>query len=236
MISVRQFDDFFYVTAGKPDFERKLMVWVSHTHVFHLIPHMWCYPCTYCRCQARSPPRLLCLCERGNSGKLDFEKKLRLWVRHVCFMLSHICDATLVLVAGVKPGHPHDFCASVSVAAAGNSILRRNWGLGWPGAEADATATIGGAGGMALHVQRRQDPAEEATLTMPEMLSSFGSEFWMKNQLFRVTFVGFASLHIFICNKYFKILYQLLHCKYLHLRKLTVTITGFFCNSYRSLC
>ena len=181
-------------------------------------------------------PRLLCLCERGNSGKLDFEKKLRLWVRHVCFMLSHICDATLVLVAGVKPGHPHDFCASVSVAAAGNSILRRNWGLGWPGAGADATATIGGAGGMALHVQRRQDPAEEATLTMPEMLSSFGSEFWMKNQLFRVTFVGFASLHIFICNKYFKILYQLLHCKYLHLRKLTVTITGFFCNSYRSLC
>ena len=185
MISVRQFDDFFYVTAGKPDFERKLMVWVSHTHVFHLIPHMWCYPCTYCRCQARSP---------------------------------------------------HDFCASVSVATAGNSILRRNWGLGWPGAGADATATIGGAGGMALHVQRRQDPAEEATLTMPEMLSSFGSEFWMKNQLFRVTFVGFASLHIFICNKYFKILYQLLHCKYLHLRKLTVTITVFFCNSYRSLC
>ena len=44
-------------------------------------------------------PRLLCLCERGSSGKLDFEKKLRLWVRHVCFMLSHICDATLVLLA-----------------------------------------------------------------------------------------------------------------------------------------
>ena len=80
---------------------------------------------------------------------------------------------------------------------------------------------------QSLHVQRRQDPAEEATLTMPEMLSSFGSEFWMKNQLFRVTFVGFASLHIFICNKYFKILYQLLHCKYLHLRKLTVTIRVF---------
>ena len=90
--------------------------------------------------------------------------------------------------------------------------------MGWPGAGADATATIGGAGGMALHVQRRQDPAEEATLTMPEMLSSFGSEFWMKNQLFRVTFVGFASLHIFICNKYFKSLYQLLHCKYTALK------------------
>ena len=54
-------------------------------------------------------PRLLCLCERGNTGKLDLEKKLRLWVRHVCFMLSHICDATLVLAAGVKPGHPTTF-------------------------------------------------------------------------------------------------------------------------------
>ena len=54
-------------------------------------------------------PRLLCLCERGNTGKLDLEKKLMLWVRHVCFMLSHICDATLVLAAGVKPGHPMTF-------------------------------------------------------------------------------------------------------------------------------
>ena len=100
--------------------------------------------------------------------------------------------------------------------------------MGWPGAGADATATIGGAGGMALHVQRRQDPAEEATLTMPEMLSSFGSEFWMKNQLFRVTFVGFASLHIFICNKYFKSLYQLLHCKYTA-NIWSVMVTGFYC-------
>ena len=40
-------------------------------------------------------------------------------------------------------------------------------------------------------------------------------------------FVSYASLHIFICNKYFKIMYQLMHCKYLHLRKLTVTITFF---------
>ena len=39
---------------------------------------------------------------------------------------------------------------------------------------------------QSLHVQRRPDPAEEATLTMPDMLTSLGSQSWMKNQLFRV--------------------------------------------------
>ena len=36
--------------------------------------------------------------------------------------------------------------------------------------------------GQVLCVQRRLDPADESTLTMPDMLSSFGSEFWMKNR------------------------------------------------------
>ena len=53
---------------------------------------------------------------------------------------------------------------------------------------------------QSLHVQRRQDPAEEATLTMPDMLTSLGSQSWMKNRVpFYCIFLSLHSLLSVLC-------------------------------------
>ena len=61
-----------------------------------------------------------------------------------------------------------------------------------------------------LRVQRQPDPAEVATLTTPDMLSSLGSQSWMKNRVpFYCIFLSlsafFFNLKSGLCNATYKL-------------------------------
>ena len=61
-----------------------------------------------------------------------------------------------------------------------------------------------------LRVQRQPDPAEEATLTMPDRLTSLGSQSWMKNWVpFYCIFLSlsafFLNLKSGLCNATYKL-------------------------------